>query len=109
MSDDLEGNNNTNLILLEGKQPGYIVDLFIQAALYKHFDINKINPNDIHHLVQLIDQYPLDSLTVNKIEFELIDYFRKYSIKYDQWMKNICTRYQLRFMYMDIHNNNIIS
>ncbi len=99
-----EQNKTNDLMILEGSQPTYLINLYIHTSHHKHFDINNIKPNDIEQFVKFIDQYPLDCLSVDLIEFQLIEYFNENSIEYNQYMKDICVKYQLRKMYISIHN-----
>jgi len=96
-----------DLIVLEGTLPYYLVNMYIKSCYGNTLDINKINPSDIIQFIRFIDQYPTTILSIDRLEFEIIEYYKTNKIKYDDYMKDICKRYKLECMCLDIHNKII--
>lgn len=97
----------TELPILDGVQPKYILNMYVYAALTGIFKINSIESCDIMGFIKLIDQYPLKKLPLKSLETDIIKYFEKNDVEYDEYMQDICTKYQLRIMYIAIYNQNI--
>lgn len=97
--------NFDHLIVLSGSQPLYIIDLYIKALHCKKILIHEIQVNDINQFVQFIDQYPSDVLSIDLIEGQLINYFNENRIRYDQSIHDICMKYKLKRMCVEIHNH----
>jgi len=96
-----------DLIVLEGELPYYLINMYIKSCYSNIFDIKKVNPDDIKKFIRFIDQYPTTIISINNFELEFIDFFEKNNIKYDDFLINMCKKYELRCMYLDIHNKNI--
>ena len=94
----------TELIELEGEQPKYVINMYIQASYNKIFLIDKIKPEHMIPFIKFIDQYPSEELSINKLEYLLVNYFKNNNLIYDSWMKDLSIRYQLRYMYICTHN-----
>jgi hypothetical protein len=94
------------LIVLSGSQPQYIIDLYIKALHCKKFLIDDIQTDHIKTFINFINQYPTAVLSIDLIEDHLINYFEKNNIEYDQYMKDICMKYKLKYMYVHIHNKS---
>lgn len=106
---DLADNMNfSELITLDGTQPKYIMNMYVHSAHTGIFKMNCIEPNDIMGFIRLIDQYPLKKLTIKILEIDIVKFFEKYGIQYDTYMEDVCKRYELRLLYMAIHNQKII-
>ncbi len=105
---DIEMDNN-ELINLEGTQPTKIINLFVHCAcsLHQYLDISIIPEHMMDYWISLIDQYPLVSISVDKIENELIQYHQKKSHPYSDLMITMCIKYQLKDMYLDQHNKKL--
>jgi len=83
-----------------------MINLYIQSICDEMFDINHIEKCDIYQFIRLIDQYPTTTLSIDQIEKQIIRFFLKNDIKFDNLMKDICERYRLKSMYLYIHNQN---
>ncbi len=95
------------LIRLEGKEPKYLIDLYVEIAHNSTLDpmiLDKVLVQDIEHFVKFINRYQLTVLSIEKMEFMLMAYFKKHCLKYGECMQNICMINRLRAMYCDILN-----
>ena len=54
-----------------------------------------------------MQRYPLTTLSIDKLEIDIIDYFENNSIDYNQCMESICIKYRLKYMYIHIHNKDL--
>ncbi len=93
-----------HIILSNSNVPKYIINKYLQSCYDYNFDIEYIKPCDIIHFLKFIDQYPTNLLSIDQLEFEIIDYFEKNNIIFDDFINTICIRYQLKNMYLNIHN-----
>ena len=87
----------------------YLVNLYIKAINLKHFDMNDIKFDDLISFLKFIDQYPSDPLNIHSIEDILIQYLDSNAHLQIpcEYIKNICMKYQLKHLYVYIHNCNI--
>jgi hypothetical protein len=81
--------------------------MYIGALHEKNPDIMSIKPDDVIPFIKFIDQYPAVNLSIDSLENEIMILFKKYEIVYDENMKDICIKYRLRYMYVDIHNQGL--
>lgn len=72
------------------------------------FDIDVIEPVHIFEFIRFIDQYPSTKLTIDLIEGNIVKYFYNHDIKYNQMMKEISIRYQLKMMFLHICSQRIL-
>jgi len=93
---------------LEGSLSQYIINLYIQSMYTLSFDIDKIVPVDIFNFIKFVDQYPTSSLSIELLEGDIVKYFNEKKIDYNDTMKEICNRYGLKLMYMDMHNKKLL-
>jgi hypothetical protein len=105
-----ENINFDHIVILEGSLDQYLINLYINGSLNDQPIIDQIDPRDIDQFIRFIDQYPTTrlSLTINELEIELIKYFDTNGIKYSQYMVGIIEKYQLKYMYIDLHNKNVV-
>lgn len=102
-----ENINFDDIIILDGSLEQYLINLYIDASLNNTFVIDQIQPQHIDKFIKFIDQYPSIKLSVDQLEIELINYFAANAIKYSQYMIDIIEKYQLKYMYIDLHNKKI--
>jgi len=96
------------VFILNAPAPRYIINLYINASCAtKRFDINQIEPSDLKQFLNLIDQYPTDVLSIDKIDKQLVGFIELHNIPVDDWLKNFIERYGLKYMYLYIHNKKI--
>ena len=93
---------------LEGSLPQYVINLYIQSMYELSFNISKIDPMDIFDFIKFVDQYPTSSLSIDSLEGDIVKYFNERNIDYNDTMKEICNRYGLKLMYMDMHNKKLL-
>ncbi len=94
-------------ITLEGSLPNYLINMYLFSCYSKKFNIDKVHPEDIKNFIKFIDQYPTIILSIGILESQIINYFQKYNIDYDDYFLDLCKKYKLRCMYLDAHNKNI--
>ena len=94
-------------LVLDVLVPKYIINLYIKSAYDNKFDINKIKPDDFINFLKFIDQYPTSVLSIDKLENELIEYLNKHKISYEEPMSDIIKRYDLKYLYLDLHNKKV--
>ncbi len=97
-------NHNGKSIVLNVKVSENIINLYLDAIYFEHFDINNINPSDIDQFIAFIDQYPSKVLSIPMLEKNLINYFNTNNIKLQESTINTLTSHLLNFMYLYIHN-----
>ncbi len=95
-------------IILTCTVPKYIINLYILTTYTNKFNIHLIKPCDILQFLKFIDQYPTIDLSIELLERDIIEYFDTYRIDYDDYTKVLCRKYQLKIMYLQIHNNKFI-
>ena len=61
-------------------------------------------PENLVHFLDFIDQYPTDILSIDALEMDLIKYLDKHEIKCVAYIKNVSTKYQLKHLYVWVHN-----
>ncbi len=85
------------LIELAGYEPRYLIDLYVKLGTDSNHKIDtdpdedymtnilkQIYPIDILDFIKFIERYPLNNLSINILEFHLIDYFKRYRIDWTQ-------------------------
>ena len=87
--------------------PEYVVNLYIHGSCTGDFDINNILPEDFITFLKFIDQYPSQGLHIDGIENDIIDYLEKNKITPCEYVKNICTKYQMKHLYLFINNKHL--
>ena len=87
--------------------PKYIISLYIKSTYDHKFDINQIYPVDFCEFLMFIDQYPTNQLSIDLLEKELIIYMDLHKIIHDEYIFEICNKYQLKFMYIYLHQKSL--
>ncbi len=65
-----------------------------------------IYPEDIYQFLKFIDRYPSTVVTIQNLEFALIEYFERNNISINEEIKNICERYEFKYLYLHMHIKN---
>ena len=94
---------------LEGNLPKEIMNKFITSCYTGYFDIDTqtlLEDNFIDFL-KFIDQYPSIYVSVDKIERWIIKYIDDKNIVCGDFLKKLCDKYQLKYMYVMMHNKKI--
>ncbi len=94
-------------IVLEGKLSKSAINQYINSCYCGKIDINQIEEDNFINFLKFIDQYPTIYLSVDKFEKEIIEYIDHHKVNYDDFLKQLCNRYQLKIMYLDLHNKNL--
>jgi len=106
---DIKGNTNCDIpFVLDVMVPEYIVDTYINAICSGRFNMNDINLIDLKQFLEFIDRYPTKVMSIDILEDELIAYFEKNKVDFEeQYIKNIIHRYGLKHMYLHVHNKKM--
>ena len=94
----------SEVIELDIDVPGYIVNSYVHYLHTGVLDIKKILPGDFIQFLKFIDRYPACKLSIDHLEHQIIEYMDTHMIDYDDFMICMCSRYNLKYMYLDIHN-----
>jgi hypothetical protein len=84
--------------------PQYIINMYIHSCYTGIFNINKIQADDMNVFIKFIDRYPSKYVSINILQDDIIKYFNNHELSYDVFIKDICERYQLKPLYIAIHN-----
>ncbi len=90
----------TDPIVLNVSVPKYVISLYLESCHGKTFDITNIKVCDLQQFLNFIDQYPTKNLSIHLIEKELLKFMNDNSIVFDDYLKNICYKYKLKYMYL---------
>ena len=95
-----------NQITLEGNLPKEIINQYIDSSHTGVFDINQIDTKYFFDFLRFIDQYPMVNLTVKTLEQDIIKYIsdNKQINVLDEYLKELCDKYQMKGLYIQIHN-----
>lgn len=85
--------------------PKYIINHYINASYTDTFDLNCILPSDITAFIRFIDRHPTTIISIEKLEKQIIDFFEKNKLNYNDDLRNIFIRYRLKYIYLHMHNN----
>lgn len=67
--------------------------------------LKNLNTDDLISFLHLIDKYSLVNLTIKTIDKVVIDYLGSVNnTNHIDYLYDLCKRYQLRFMYIYLHN-----
>ncbi len=91
---------------LEGHCPKYVINIYIHTIMTHILDINRIKPCDIIEFIKFMDQYPIDVISIDSLDHQLLIYFNKHKnvIIYDPFIESLCQRYQLKYLYLYVHD-----
>lgn len=89
------------------KLPKYAVNLYILSCYTKQINLDKINKDDFIFFLKFIEQYPTTFMTINSLEKQMLEYIKKHEIKCDNYFMILSLKYQLKAMYIYIHNAEI--
>jgi ankyrin repeat protein len=89
-------------IVLSGKTPEYIMSLYIQSCYDSTLNLNEIKMIDFESFLSFIDQYPTKYVSLDSLEIDLIKYMKFNDICPNVYIRNLCNKYQLKYMYLYI-------
>jgi hypothetical protein len=99
----------TESIVLEGSLPCYAINQYIEACSGTPFNLENIHENDFISFLKFIDQYPAVQISIRGIEDQIIQYVTRYNTKQEAYFKTIYARYDLKKLYLWIHNLKLAS
>ncbi len=83
----------------------HILKMYIQSCYDHWFCIDNIDSmEDFKQFLKFIDQYPTKIVSIDKLEKQIVKYLYKNKIlcNYDQYIKDLCTKYQLKYLHLYI-------
>lgn len=92
---------------LEGNLPKNAINEYITSCYTGRLNLRSIDPEYFVAFLRFIDQYPTVDVQIDKIEMQIIDYIDTNQIKYEPYLIDLCSRYKLRYMYLDAHNKKL--
>ena len=93
-----------NPIVLEGDLSKDVMNLYISAMYTGRIDLDLIPSDEFIDFIKFIDQYPGSGCSVDQLENKIIRYVRKHLPGYCEYLVSVCDKYQLKSMYLSIHN-----
>lgn len=81
------------------------VNMYIHMCHGDTMSLRSIDKSDFVEFIKFIDKYPSKNLTLDKLEKELVEYLYENKINPNNYIKNICSRYKMKLLYMVCHNS----
>jgi len=105
--DDCDFNESIELSV---SLPKYAVNQYINASFTGSFDLKTIDPRDFIQFLKFIHQYPTTVISIEQLEYQIIDYFESNKLNYNdyQYLKDMVKQYKLYDIYLDARNKQII-
>ena len=101
---DISNNLDLNkVIILDGKQPDYMINLYLTTCYTNHIDLNMIDTSDFVDFLKFIDQYPSTKVDIKLLEKQIVSYVFNNSLS-DPYLHVISKKYQLRLLCFYLHN-----
>lgn len=92
---------------LEGNLTRNTMNHYIISSYTGTINLKTILSEQFIFFLKFIDQYPTIYCSIKIIENQIIQYINKNRIKYCDYLKYLCKKYQLKAMYLDMHNKII--
>lgn len=94
--------------------PEYIINLYIASTYTHKLNLKMIKPCDFIKFLKLIDQYPTQILSINRIEKQIIGYFFDFyqEVHNDidfKYLEDILRKYNFKLVYLMMHNKKYIN
>ncbi len=86
--------------------PFYLMNIYINSCYQVNFNMIIIKTNDFIQFLKLIDQYPTKILSIHLLQKDLIIYMNKNKIQPNEFINNMCAKYQLKYMYLYLRQNH---
>lgn len=96
--------NKDNIIVLEGNLPKDIMNQYISAQYTGSINLKTIPIEHFIDFLKFIDMYPTSCCSIDQSEEQIIKYINENDIKYDDYLKELCDKYQLKSLYLDYYN-----
>jgi hypothetical protein len=97
------------IVELEGKISENTMNEYINSCHVGKIRLGLVKRDEFINFIKFIDQYPTRFVSIDLIEDQIIEYIDNNKIVYCHYLENICNKYKLKRMYLDIHNNKIES
>ena len=113
INDIVEYTDYSEPFILDCPAPKYIVNMYINAIYRGIVNIHDIEPCDLNHFLRFIDRYPTKIMSIDRLEDMLVQYFQKNDLYFgtdyfDNELKDIINRYELKFLYLHAHNKKMV-
>jgi hypothetical protein len=95
-------------IILTTPVPKYIVNLYIDSCYNGIFDVNEIKNDNFFQFLNFVDQYETKYVSIPLLEKELIMYMNDNKIIPNDYLKNICKKYQLKYLHLYINDKLLL-
>ncbi len=99
--------DSDELPILTAKASKEIINVYLQTCNDLTFNINDISKKDFTDFIMFIDQYPSKILQINLLEKKIVKYFDNNNILINDFWINICTKYQLKYLYLYFHQKTL--
>jgi hypothetical protein len=96
-------------IKLNFKLSTFIIKQYIMSWYTHNFNIYCVECKDIMEFLKLIDGYPTVDITIKSLEHDIVEYFEKHVLEYNDYMKGLAVKYQLEGLYVSINNQKFNS
>lgn len=96
----------TNGLILDGNLPKEIINQYIGSSYTGFFDMECLDksPEYFIDFLKFIDQYPTIYVSVDKLEKQIIWILNSYVYEDYLYFKNLCNKYQMKRLYVHLHN-----
>ncbi len=99
------------IFTLSGSLDYSLINMYIDSLYTGKINLMLIEPKNIIEFLSFIDQYPTESLSINKLEQEIVDLFEQNvpseetnKISFSSKLEEMCEKYKLKSLYLLIHN-----
>ncbi len=99
--------DNEELPVLSCHVSEYVIRKYLQATYDEKFFLDEILLQDFIEFLKFIDQYPSKVISIELLEKDLIKYICTKKIPVDDFLMNICLKYQLKYMYLFIYQKTL--
>lgn len=87
--------------------PSYLINIYIHSCHTGSNNLNRVAQGDIIQFIKFIDQYPTQTLSIDILEPNIVEYFELENIKCGSELDDICDRYKLKLLYLYLHNEKV--
>ena len=104
---DIRNIRDQDVPILEGNLPKNAINQYIASCYTGNLSFDGIDPMYFIDFLKFIDQYPTVDVQIDKIQMQIIDYMDRHIIHYDQYLCDLCSKYETKYMYLYMHNKKI--
>ncbi len=103
-----------DIITLSGSLDYYLINMYIDSCYSGTINLMMIEPRHMMQFLNFIDQYQTETLSINKLEIDIVDFFDKVQDESYDFSSNgelgiMCEKYKMKCLYLFMHNKNIAS